>query len=67
MKNIITIKDYKMVQGSDKEMMYKATAEWFIGPKYDVFVGEKYIVEISVVTGKDGYNRINRFVGRLKG
>jgi hypothetical protein len=65
MKNIITIKDCKMVTDSEKEMMYKANAEWFIGPKYDVFLGEKYIVEISVVTGKDGYNRINKFVGRL--
>jgi hypothetical protein len=65
MKNIITINDCKMVTDSEKEMMYKANAEWFIGPKYDVFFGEKYIVEISVVTGKDGYNRINKFVGRL--
>ena len=67
MKNIMKITDCKKVPGSDKEMMYKGNAEWLIGPKYDVVIGEKYIVEISVVTGKDGYNRISNFVGRLKG
>jgi hypothetical protein len=57
-----------MVLGSDKEVMYKDIySGWFIGPRYDVVIGEKYIVEISVVTGKDGYNRISNFVGRLKG
>jgi hypothetical protein len=68
MKRIIRIEDYKMVLGSDKEVMYKDIySGWFIGPRYDVVIGEKYIVEISVVTGKDGYNRISNFVGRLKG
>jgi hypothetical protein len=68
MKRIIRIEDYKMVLGSDKEVMYKDIySRWFIGPRYDVVIGEKYIVEISVVTGKDGYNRISNFVGRLKG
>jgi len=62
MTHIMKLKEWKWKQGSNREMMYQdSNYEWFVGPPYDVVIGQTYVVEISNGVLEDGYRHIIKF------
>lgn len=65
MKYFIKIVDYEWAPGSQKKMIYKdEDGSHFMGPAFNIVVGETILVEASNHP-IEGYYQIIRFIGHV--